>query len=445
MNHFSLRLVATLSAVIASPALLTAEDIAPNAGPVIGTNRPAGRVAQSERQVFVQGVVDLDFLSQNNYGDGNSDERDHRNEGLIRGELGARLELDERVEVKVTVAYDAETGDDTNLTGDSSDGNRGDVVMDDAYVVLKDLFNQPELSLKAGRHPVSWNLRRDYGAFLFDSRANDPDVTSWDGARGQYNLETIIISPYLYEMQDQSRLYGLAVDWQPEEGANNGLFLTGSLNMQRDVVVPGGTGDSLTTFYGGGEMRFDSGFDLFVEGALQRGREDGDIDFRGYGFSFGIDFHAPTVNQMVFGLQFDYLSGDDDASDAKNRNFINPFEAVSDLYIVENEKYGEVSEYLQGDLEAAKAKAEVAIDRDNRLRVKGAYGMYRTAEEAGNGSQNFGQEFDLTFTWQYTYNATFNLFGAMFLPDNAFEAVAPGADNDTDPITLFGVNLLVSF
>jgi len=150
---------------------------------------------------------------------------------------------------------------------------------------------------------------------------------------------------------------------------------------------------------------------------------------------------------MIFGVQFDHLSGDNDTTDAKNRAFINNWEAVSDTYIVENEKYGELSSYTQNasGLQAAKAKAEVAIDRDNRFRLKGAYGYYRLAKAPAGAERNFGHEIDLTFTWQYTYNATFNLFGGFFIPDDGFVAVSPAVDPDTDNIWLFGGNLLVAF
>lgn len=427
----------------AAPATTPTTPPPPAPSPVVTQGRT---VNESERQVFIKGLVDLDYISQTNYRDGNDDANDHRDEGWLRTELGARIEIDERVKVFTTLAYDAETGDDTFKTGSSSDANQGQVVMDDGYVVLTDFLNKTNLSVKAGRQPESWNLRKDYGAFLYDSRANDPDVTSWDGVKGIYEAETLKITPYLYELPDQSRLFGAVVDWTPQEAESSELFLTGSINKEDEVLLNSGSvGDTLWTYYGGAEFRlFDRTVALYGEGALQKGRESSDIDFAGYGFDVGLDWHL-TSRQVVLGVQADYLSGDDDPTDSKNRAFINTWEGVSDTYIVENEKYGELSRFLEGDLQAAKAKAEVAVDRMSRFLIKGTYGYYRTTQETAGGHKNFGHEADLTFTLRYAESTTFNLFGAIFKPQDAFKDLAPGVSPGTDSIFLFGLNLQVLY
>jgi hypothetical protein len=439
----------------ATPGTTTGGEHTPWSGaappaPAVGrasASRPGGRTAsQTDRQVYITGVVDVDYLSQSNYTDGNNDIADHQDFGLIRGELGARIELDERVEVDLTVAYDADAGDDTWKTGASSDANQGDVVMDDAFAIIKELFNRPEISLAAGRQPFVWNMRREYPGFLYDSRADDPDVTSWDGVKGMWTVETLGFTPYLFAMPDDSRLFGISVDWEPAEVTSGNLFVTGSANVERDVVLAGGTtGKTLFTYYGGVEMKFDNGLDLYGEGGLQRGEETGDIDFAGYGFSAGIDYHLPTVNRAALGIQADYLSGDDDPSDSKNHAFINNWEGTSDTYIVEHEKYGELSEFLNGDLEAAKFKAETALDRNDRFHLKLTYGFYRTTEETADGNRDFGQEFDLTFSWQYTWHSKFSFLSGAFLPGDAFVDTAPGTSPSDDMVTLFAANLQVAF
>jgi hypothetical protein len=433
------RLVTSLAAIAGAMSPLAAEQ----AAAAMTQGRPVHEVG---RQVFVKGLVDLDYVSQNNYSDGNDDARDHLDQGWIRAELGARIEMDERVKVITTLAYDAEDGDDTFVDGDSSDPNQGQVVMDDAYVVLTDFLDKPNLMVQAGRQPESWNLRKDYGAFLFDSRANDPDVTSWDGVKGMYKAETVKVSPYLYQMPDASRLIGVAIDWTPAEAENSELFLTGSINKQDQVTLnSGGTGDTLWTYYGGAEVRFfDRSIVLYGEGAMQNGDETSDVEFSGYGFNVGLDWH-PTSKQMLFGVQLEYLSGDEDPADSKNRAFVNTWEGESETYIVENEKYGEVSGFLDGNLQAIKGKTEIAVDRMSRFLIKAAYGFYQTTEDTAGGNDEFGQEGDLTFTVRYADCATFNLFGAVFLPDAAFEDVAPGATPSMDSVYLFGLNLQVVY
>jgi hypothetical protein len=442
-------------------------------GPGAGLSGPApvgmGSFGQAaERQVFIQGLVDLDYLANNNFADGSGDLSDSRHQGLLRGELGARIELDERLEVKLTLAYDAETGDRT-WTQQGGEANPGEVVMDDAYVVLKEFLGRPNLGVQAGRQPVAWNLRTDYGAFLYDSRADDPDVTSWDGVRGSFAIETLTFLPYAYALPDQSTLYGIALDWQPAQGESNGLFITGSANLVRDPIVYGTTGAGLTTpaqlgdtagvearsqytYYGGAEMRFDNGLDLFLEGAIQRGSGENDITFSGYGLSSGITWHPRTVNQMAFGVQGDWLRGDDDNTDAKIRSFQNPWEGVQDTLIAEHEKYGEVARYPERagtGLRAGKLTGELAIDRANRFRLRSVYAYYLLdqAPIAGNGSKDFGQELDLGLVWQYDEadKARIGLMGGVFQPGRGFSQIAPSQPADQELLWMFATNLEVAF
>lgn len=481
MSSRPLRLVTSLVVVV---GLAHAEDPMPFSGgsassaPVVGasgptpTTRPTGFGfgQATERQVFIQGLVDFDYLAHNNYTDGSSDLGDSYHEGLIRGELGARIELDERLEVKLTLAFDAETGDRT-WTHQGTEANPGDVVMDDAYVVLKEFLSRPNLGVQGGRQPVAWNLRTDYGAFLYDSRADDPDVTSWDGVRGSFAIETLTFLPYAFALPDDSKLFGLALDWQPAQGESNGLFITGSANLIRDPVVYGNTlgattipaqlGDTdpgsviartLYTYYGGAEMRFDNGLDLFIEGAIQRGKGDNDITFTGYGLSSGVGWHPRTVNHMVFGVQGDWLRGDDDNTDAKIRSFQNPWEGVQDTLIAEHEKYGEIARYTDRagtGRRAGKITAEMALDRSNRFRLGTIYAYYLLDQEpiGGNGSKDFGQELDLKFNWQYddANKARIGLLGGIFQPGRGFSQIAPNQPADQEMIWMFATNLEVAF
>ncbi len=461
-----LRLVAALATIAGSVPLAAAAQ-APAADRVGSAPMPGGGTSTTvygtqQRQVFISGLVDLDYLAQDNYLDADSDDRgDLVKEGLIRGEFGARVELDERIEAKLTMAYQAEMGGapfvrvvDTTPAS-TADTENTDVVLDDAFVVLKEFLNYPQVSVKAGRQPVAWNLRTDYGGFLFDSRADYPEVSSWDGAKMQLQFETLVFHPYAFALPDDSRLYGLVLDWQPEQGATNGLFITGSANLQRDPVWAGSTGSSLLTYYGGLEMRFDNGIDLFGEGALQRGSADDGAEYDGYAFSGGLEWRPNTVLPMAFGIQGDFFSGDEDPGDDSADAFVNPWEGFSDTYIVEHEKYGEIAELTHQDaiagpdvgLQAAKAKAEVALDQTNRFRLRSIYGFYRTSEVvAGGDSLDFGQELDLSLTWQYNDagNAHITFLGGVFLPDEAYQELA-GAGDDDDLVWLFATNLQVAF
>ena len=458
MTHRQLLLVPGL-ALIASTTMMAADVPGPG---VIGTGTSVveltpGKIAGGNRSVFIQGLVDIDGIQQGNYRDGNDDVSDHRSEGWYRAELGTRISVDERVEVQVTLAGQGvmgnsrATSDGTLYPGGASNGSGvggasdTNVVLDDAFIKLKDFLNYRELSIDAGRMPVSWNLRKNHAAFLYDSRANYQTVTSWDGLRASYNLDTINLTPYVYRLPDDSQLYGLTLDWEPAKSGDDRLFFTLSANLERDVTVDGvvGAGDKLETYYVGGDADLGS-FELFGEFAMQRGDQDDNIKFNGFAFSGGIDWHAS--DRMVLGFQGDYFTGDSDALDDSNDAFINNWEGVSDTYIVENEKYGELSRLLSSNLQAYKGKFEIALDDKKRVRIKTVYAYYKTTETVtGAGGKNFGQEADFHLQWDYTRNATITLLAGLFKPDDAYIATSLSASANDDIIYLFGANLLVKF
>ena len=459
MMHRPLLLVPGLVLLI-NAAAMAADPVGPTSGlDPRGTMREfgPGKIQGSTRSVFLQGLVDLDAIQQGNYTDGNGDLSDHRSEGWYRAELGARIAVDERIEVQVSLAGQGIMGGNaptdsgsiygvTTTTNTPENGVSGNAVIDDAFVKLKDFLNYRELAIDAGRMPVSWNLRRDLAGFLYDSRADYRTITSWDGVRAAYNLDTINILPYVYRLPDNSQLYGLTLDWEPAKSGNDRVFFQGSANLERNVDLHNGTtGDSLQTYYVGGDADLGD-FELFGEFAMQNGDESDTVKFKGFAFSGGIDWHLDK--KVVMGFQGDYLTGDDNPNDDENNAFINNWEGVSDTSIVENEKYGELSRLLAGNLQAYKGKVEIALDDKKRVRVKAVYAFYKTDVAVG-GSKKFGQEGDIHLSWKYTPSATITLLGGMFKPDEAYKAARTAApDNvnaNTDLIYLMGANLLVEF
>ncbi|HEX3132879.1 MAG TPA: alginate export family protein [Planctomycetota bacterium] len=458
MTHRPLLLVPAL-ALFTGAAASAADAPGPN---VIGTGTNVmevgpGKIQGGGRSVYIQGLVDLDAIQQGNYTDGNNDRSDHRSEGWYRAELGTRISVDERVEVQVTIAGQGVMGNSraTNntdvalggVTNDPANGQSGNAVLDDAFVKLKDFLNYRELAVDAGRMPVSWNLRKDHAAFLYDSRADYGTVTSWDGIRASYNLDTVNITPYVYRLPDDSQLYGAVLDWEPAKSGDDRLFFTLSANLERNVTMRDGTlGDSLQTYYVGGDADLAS-FELFGEFAMQNGSQNNNVDFKGFAFSGGLDWHA---DRLVVGFQGDYFTGDKDPNDGENHAIINNWEGVSNTYIVESEKYGEQSRLLVGNLQAYKGKVELALDDKKRVRIKSVYGFYKTNETVAGASGNkFGQEADLHIAWDYTRNATITLLGGVFKPDDAYRAArtnaTPTVTANDDLIYLIGANLLVKF
>jgi hypothetical protein len=476
---------AACAALIALGAQVAAVDVPP-AGSSLGDGVPQQPAPQEfqpgnrmglngQRQVVIRGLVDLDALIQGNYLGGNDHIGDHRGYGLIRAEMGTKVKLDEKVAAVVTFGYYDEAGSAAPTTSTVPTSptaatptvptNRGRTVLDDGYVDLKEFLGMEQLGITAGRMPVSWNLRENEGAFLYDSRHNDPAVTGWDGARATYNMDSadVDISPYTYRLPDNSSLFGGAVDWKPQRSGSSRTFLTGSINLERNVVLrrvagnPGGFAHRLMTYYVGAEFEVDE-FDLSGEYAQQHGDENDyvsstllpvtGVKMKGWGANVALDYrsHLAGGQRFVLGGKIDYLSGDNNDNDSRNYAFINNWTGVNDTYIVESQKYGGLSRYLQGNLEDFKLKANLSFDEHNRIRLGATYAYFKVVAPQSGAGSHFGQEADLTLTWQYTYNAAFHLYGAVFKPAGGFSNVAPaGTLAKTDPVYLFGINLGVVF
>jgi len=429
-------------------------------------NPPGGRFGMNVvNQVQLQGFIDLDALIQNNYTDGDRQNSDHRGYGLLRAGLGAKVKIDERVTAVLQVGYYNALGGTapSTLAPDTYPDNleptqrRGDgqAVINQAYMQLNQFFSFQQLELDAGRMPVIWYLRNGHGAFLYDSKAYDPAVTSWDGARAAYDVDSFTFRPYSYSLPDSSTLYGAILDWEPPRSGSNRAFITTSVDLERNVVLrpvaadpTPDQGSRLMTYYAGAEFTFDQ-FDIYGEVATQRGSQSDGAQFDGWGGNAGMEYRANLQGgqQFVIGFKGDYLSGDSNAQDSRYHAFINNWSGTDDTYIVESPKYGQLSHYVQGNLEDLKGTMGMSFDDHNRVRLNATAGYFRIPDPQSGQSKNFGSEGDLTLVWQYTYSTTFNFFAAGFKPQAGFVAVAPAGvlHSSTNLVTLLGINLLTTF
>jgi len=383
------------------------------------------------RQVVVQGLIDLDVLQHDNYTDSNADLSDHRTTNLRPG--------------KPT------PGDQESQI----DSDQSQVVLKDAYVNLKEFLGFEELGVIAGRMPVSWNLVEGRGAFLFDSRADDPAIGSWDGVRASYSgWDVLVVSPWVYRLPEASTLYGLTLDWKPATAGGDKIFVTGSIVEQVEPVVGGVTrGENLRTYSFGLDWRVGE-LGLWLEGAGQRGDAGNGADFKGYGGEAGLDWQFSQYGKGRLQLIAGAMTGDDPETTDSFEGFVNEWESVSDTLIVENEKYGELSRLVVGDLQSLKVRWGIGFDERDRVRIDLTGAYYRLGEPVVvGGSNDFGTELDAALRWQYTYNAQIRLFAGVLKPGDGLGeaqqvyAARQGStiEAGSDLIWLGGVNLNVSF
>lgn len=463
----ALLLLAGAICAVETPADARAPSTVANGGLAPITEFGAGRSASGAgRQVVIQGLLDLDVLQRDNYLDSNKDISDHRGYGVMRAELGLKVKLDERATAVVGFGYRADLGDygTTNLRpGKPTPGpqesqiasDQSQVVLKDAYVNLKEFLGFEELGVIAGRMPVSWNLVEGRGAFMFDSRADDPAIGSWDGVRASYSgWDVLVVSPWIYRLPEASTLFGLTLDWKPATAGGDKVFLTGSIVEQVEPVVGGvRRGDNLRSYTFGFDWRVGE-IGLWTEGAAQRGDAGSGSKFNGYGGETGLDWQFSQYGKGRFQIIGGLMTGDDPATPDKYEGFVNEWESVGDTLIVENEKYGELSRLVVGDLQSVKLRWGIGFDERDRVRVDLTGAYYRLGEPVNvGGSTDFGTEIDAALRWQYTYNAQIRMFAAVLKPGEGLaeaqeaQAAANGSSiaAGSDMIWLAGINLNVSF
>ncbi|MFW5859101.1 MAG: alginate export family protein [Planctomycetota bacterium] len=423
--------------------------------PLAGAVALSAGLSAFEMDQVLTGELLVEGVNRNNYTDGEDARNDRVSKMQIRAALGTEIEFDDRAMIKLGFVYDAEGGD----RSDPDEDLRESVTLNDAYLQLKQ-FIRPELHVRIGRQPVAWNLRKNDGGFIYDSRADDPVVTRWDGVRAYWEVDNFTISPFAFIIDeatepdpdtgergrnsDDTYFWGITGDWLPDRMGDDRMFLTGSLSVARKVPLAGGeTGDELHTYYAGAEWKLAHDIDLYAEGGVQDGEVDNSRDFSGWALSVGAQWAFPDASlSPVINAQYDHFSGNEDGDD-DYKAFVVPWEGVSDTYIVEHERYGELSELLVGNLEAVKLTIEQAYFEEI-LTLKAVYGYYKTVEDVG-GENDFGNEFDLTLSWKYNDFTTFRAWGAVFLPGEAYRAVAPASETDDDTVTLFGISGHVTF
>ncbi|GEM_PF-3326599 len=379
-------------------------------------------------------------------------------------------------------------GTDTNRWG--ANGEELGLFVDEASVTLNELFN-PGLKLTAGIVPVSFDVRGKGSAFFFDPRHSSTLTKNISGTTvvggttvggtgtvlgfsdelqpagthlvyskdaislGLYLLPAIIEGGaqtedeaaygvwffYALESVGKGSRVGALVNWSTTGGAPVGGLSGGLTDHNNNIFTIG---------LGGDIQGLVEGLELYLEIYFQFGRTDDAHTARGWAMQLGGQYNLPNnENNIWFGLNFKYVSGDTDVTDERSSGFVS-YENVNDTIVLEDQYFGldlDTNYWtIQGSVGAAFTAGSGALK--NNVEVSLLFGFFKLAQDvgtdgAGNGeTDDIGHELDLRAKLWVSKQVSFDTaFGILFGSDIAEDAKGVDDGNRTTFLWTVGTNV----
>lgn len=232
------------------------------------------------------------------------------------------------------------------------------------------------------------------------------------GAVGHYDLGENTLDMFVFDISpvDSETLFGVIYGLPLDTGDYQGNMGVTLINANND------SGGSLVTLGGGGHLEGSDGMKFYGEIYWQFGDYGNDpagnsINQDGaYGLVAGLHYDIPDADEgeapwVDFSI-WD-MSGDDDASDGENSNFVS-YEFNNDTIVLEDAYYG-----LDIDTNYRAIKVKGGMNLSPEWSVQGLY-AYATlnknsngAASNGNNSDKIGDEFDFRAVYRATDYLTF--------------------------------------
>lgn len=385
-----------------------------------------------------------------------------RSENTFEGYVAARLdvELSDKVSAQIELGTKRLDGGTINNWGNAT---ANAIQLREAAVVLNDFFLS-DLKAHIGITNWSFDVRGKGSAFAFDPRHSQtlnrnlagggaPNTQDLGDARlglatAVEELESVgavftytrnnltfdlVLLPAAIEGGPISTATGdealYAIDgWYKldDKGSKVGMILAHSRLPGAGAVTPGKSHAAITTIGGGASLKgLGEGVELYIEGYFQSGKagEDAtgdDIRANGRAVQLGGEYHLQSENQIWFGLNFTWMSGDDDTDTADDQasRFVS-YENIHDLMILEDQVFGfDWDSNLQMIKLMAGMSFSVAGGKNN-LEVGLIAGFGRTAKEVAfsagtETSRKLGNEIDAKVRWHLNKQASIS-FGLAYL------------------------------
>lgn len=351
----------------------------------------------------------------------------------LRTRLNAGFTPTDRVEVFVQIQDTRNFGDG----GSTLSPPDGTFDLHQGYFKIDDLFDAP-LSLKVGRQKLVYGNQRLVGGVEWSNQARtfDAGLLAYDGETASVDLFAARLPPrFASSGEGSNNLVGLYSTWTLTPSQTLEVFATFD-NDSRDITVGGSEETQLTRFTPGVTLKGSvSQLSYTLEGIYQGGELAGNTiqasllsAFAKYTFDAS---GSPSV-----GAGYTRLSGDDPTDDD-----VGTFQTL----FATNHKFYGFMDYFLGTPTAGLQDAHLKLSAGLSESISVGANIHHFVEaEGGSGSTDtFGQEVDLTLSYQFadpvsvTVGAS-GFFPADTLPPNGASPVVDTSGGNTDDTSYWG-------
>ncbi len=363
-------------------------------------------------------------------------EDDARSQGFMRLRLGVRLAYKDDYRLVVQIQDARVAGEEATTAS-----NEKNLDLHQGYIDVA--VGKSGVTFAIGRQEWYYGEHRMIGNFGWDNVGR-----SFDGVKVRYARERFFIDGLLAQITERttaiaapvngastagSTLYGAYAQWAPRPASEYETYLLGFDDHITAAGEVTGTSGGTTVHALGGRLKDRFGrLDLKLEAAVERGEYHGD-DLRAHaaGLIGGVNFGKEVKTRLLFG--YDYATGDVDGTDGRREEFFN-------FFPTNHPHYGYMDMFGWRNINSPWAGVSVAKGRHfaqaaaHRFGLEQASGEWKDAggtvlgsDASGNSGTDVGLEVDLTYRFDWTPKAAFEVGLSRFDP-HEFADATRGSD-----------------
>ncbi len=290
--------------------------------------------------------------------------------------------------------------------------------VEQAYIDVVE-FLDPAMSLRMGIQPLAWDLRGN-GDELF-LNVDEGFAGEAGGFCAMYDADPVMLTAFagtivetLSDKQDVA-LYAVRGVYPFEDDMSTVAVGVACVDLDSHKMLAADVGV---------DYFLNEDTELYGEAVFEFGEIAQDVDAAGWGGYVGGKYTASDYEYTPsIDLSYWYLSGDDDAADTDEENYIS-MEDVDTFAIIEENHYGYD---IDSNFWGVKLVADARPAEDVTVCLKGGYFVLN--EVASGEADDLGTEIDGSITWEYSENLTFTAQAAYIMGSDVLEAATPDEED----------------